>query len=162
MLPFLIAVLLLAPDPAVTGVRGARVRPLSDIMKAIVGEARRRSATIQQLIDDLQRLDTIVYLEMGFEQHAEHGTTSILATGSGVRMLRVVISARLAPARRIEILGHELAHALELARAPDVIDGPTFREFYSRIGYAISGTAFETDAARTIEQRIRSELSGRQ
>jgi hypothetical protein len=74
-------------------------------------------------------------------------------------MLRVVISARLDPIRRFEILGHELSHALEIARAPWVRDAATFRTFYERIGYAISETSFETAAARDVERQVRAELS---
>ena len=162
MLSILLACLLLAPGPStVASVRSARVRPVSQIARAIVNDALRRSPTIQQLVTDLQRHDTIVYVELGYEQHGDHGATSIMAVTDQVRMLRVVINGRIDPARRIEVLGHELAHALEIARAPDVRDGPSFRALYEGIGYAVSASAFETDGARAVELRVRADLARR-
>lgn len=159
MLSIVLASLLLAPKPAIgASVLHARVRPLSDVARAIVDEAVRRSPTVAQLVFDLQQLDTIVYVELGWVTD-DRGTTTIMPSGSSVRMLRVVLGARLDPARRLEVLGHELAHALELARAPWVRDSETFRAFYERIGFAVSSTAFETPRARDVELKVRAELS---
>ena len=158
MLTLVLASLLLAPRPAVgTSVLTARVRPLSDIARAIVNEGTRRSPTIAQLLFDLQQLDAIVYVQLGWTS-GDHSATSIVPTGGRTRMLRIVISARLDPARRLEVLGHELAHALELSRATWVRDAESFRAFYQRIGFAVSKTAFETSAARDVERRVRAEL----
>jgi hypothetical protein len=162
VLPIIVAALLLAPDPAVTAsVPNMHVRPTSDIVRSILDEARRRSPTIQQLMVDLQELDTIVFVDLGLNPLADHGTTSIMTVAGSWRMLRVVINARLDSGRRIEILGHELFHALEIARAPSVRDGASFKAFYERIGYAISPTSFETDGAREVELRVRADMAAR-
>jgi hypothetical protein len=159
MLPIVLASLLLAPKPAIAAsVLHARVRPLSDIARTIVDDAARRSPTIAQLVFDLQQLDAIVYVEVGWDGR-KRGATTIMPTASGVRMVRVLIAARLDPARRMEVLGHELAHALELARAPWVRDAVSFRALYQQIGFAISETDFETTAAREVERRVRGELA---
>lgn len=162
MLSLLIASLWLVPaPPAPLSTLTARVRPLSNITRAILNEAQRRSPTIQHLVAELQNFDTIVYIELGFETMGDHGITSMLTSAGPLRMVRVVLSAKLDPPRRIEVLGHELYHALEIARAGEVRDAGTFRALYERIGYAMSPTSFETDGARAAEQQVHAELSAR-
>jgi len=160
MLAFMMATLLLVPDPFVTASTPvARVRPLSNMMRTVLNDAVNRSATIVQLMSELQEHDVIVFVDMALEPMSRLGATTIMNATAGGRMLRVVINARLAPARRIEILGHELQHALEIARAEEVTDSRSFREFYNRTGFAVGDASFETDAARDVELQVRADLA---
>jgi hypothetical protein len=162
MLSLVLACLLLAPGPSsIASVRTARVRPISNIARAILNEALRRSPTIQQLVTDLQHHDAIVYVELGYDETGDSGATSVIAATDHMRLLRIVINGRIDPVRRIEVLGHELAHALEIARAPEVRDAPSFRALFEAIGYPVSGNAFETDGARAIERLVRADLTRR-
>ena len=162
VLPMLLASLLLTPNAAASAsALHARVRPLSGIVRSILDDAVVRSPTIDRLVRDLQQLDTIVYVDVAFGLDQSHGTTSILTVSGTTRLLRVLINARLDPIRRFEILGHELFHALEIARDPTVRDAASFRAFYTRHGYSVSTTSFETDAARAVEARVRTDLSRR-
>ena len=158
MLPLLLALLCVVPPttpvPSLT-----RVRPISDTSRSILNGAMRRSPTVVRLVSELQELDVIVYVELGLEPMAAAGTTSILTTAGGTRMLRIVVSARLDPRRRMEVLGHELQHALEIARANGVTNDVALHALYRRIGYSISNTSYETDDARAVESLVRKELS---
>ena len=160
MLSLLIATLMILPLPPVSAIAAPRVRPLSNISRSIVDEAVRRSPTVKRLIADLQQLDVLVFVEINLAPMIDRGTTSVLANAGGFRMLRVVINASLDPSRRMEVLGHELQHALEIARDRQVVDDPSLRELYLRIGYAMGSQSFETDAARLVELEVRKDLSG--
>jgi hypothetical protein len=140
------------PAPAVT-----RVRPLSGPARFVVDEGLLRSPTIARLVAELHQYDVFVYIEMD-EPAGARGSTSIMSVAPGARFLRVRIFRNLDPRQQIEVLGHELHHALEIARAANVVDDKSFRAYFDRIGYQ-TGTGFETDAARRVEEDIRRELS---
>ena len=59
-------------------------------------------------------------------------------------------------------LGHELYHALEIAREPSIVDGRTLAAHYRRIGEqqgdTIGRMTFETAAAFEAGRRARREL----
>ena len=82
-----------------------------------------------------------------------------MESSAPTRFLRVTIGAQLDPRRRLEVLGHELSHALEIAREPWVRDRATFRALYERIGFPVSETSFETHQARAVERQVRADLS---
>ena len=140
------------PAPVVT-----RVRPLSGPARFVVDEGLLRSPTIARLVAELHQYDVFVYIEMD-EPAGARGSTSIMGVAPGWRFLRVRIFRNLDPRQQIEVLGHELHHALEIARAANVVDEKSFRALFGRIGYE-SGNGFETDAARRVEEDIRRELS---
>jgi hypothetical protein len=158
VLPLLLALLCVVP-PATPLPSLTRVRPISDTSRSILNGAMKRSPTVVRLVSELQQLDVIVYIELGLEPMATVGMTSILTTAGATRMLRVVVSARLDPRRRMEVLGHELQHALEIASANGVTNDATLHALYRRIGYPISNTSYETDGARVVESQVRRELT---
>jgi hypothetical protein len=62
-------------------------------------------------------------------------------------------------------LGHELQHAVEIARAPAVVDPHTLSAHFGRIGMRTSGAVaawqtFETQAAIDVSMDVRRELIG--
>jgi len=134
-----------------------RVRPLSGMARFIVDEGLLRSPTIARLVAELHQYDVFVYVEMD-EPSGARGSTSIMSVAPGARFLRVRIFRNLDPRQQIEVLGHELHHALEIARAAEVIDDKSFRAYFDRIGYQ-SGRGFETDEAQRVEKDVRRELS---
>ena len=160
MLPLLIASLMITmPAVATNAITPMRMRPLSDISRSVVKEALRRSPTITRLLSELQQLDVLVFFDINTAPVTDLGTTSVMANAGGFRMVRVLINASLDPRRRIEVLGHELQHVLEIAQARSVVDDASLRSLYSRIGYQVGLTSFETDQARQVELQVRRELS---
>jgi hypothetical protein len=134
-----------------------RVRPLSGPARFVLNEALLRSPTIARLVQELHQHDVFVYVELD-EPSDARGSTGIMSVAPGARFLRIRIHRRLDPRQQIEVLGHELHHALEIARAADVVDDRTFRALYARIGYQ-TGLGYETDDARRVEEEIRRDLS---
>jgi hypothetical protein len=162
LLPLFIVPLMVLPLPPTSAAMSAtRLRPVSNISRAIVAEAFRRSATVRRLVTELQQLDTLVFIDLNLNPMVDRGTTSVMASAGGFRMLRVLISSALDPRRRIEVLGHELQHALEIARERSVVNDATLRDLYGRIGFAMGQTSYETAAARQIELEVRRDLSNR-
>lgn len=121
----------------------------------------RRSPTIRQLVKALQQHDVIVFVDINMAPMSGRGTTSVMANAGGFRMLRVLIGGDLDPRRRIEVLGHELQHALEIALERAVVNDASMRVLYGRIGYPIGLTSYETDRAREVETQVRKELANR-
>jgi hypothetical protein len=161
MYTLLLATLLtLASDPPATiPTTLVQVRPLSNIARSILDEGVRRSATIEDLIEQLRQYHVIVYVEVRAEYMHDRGATSVLSATDDWRMLRVSLSDRIDPGTRLVILGHELYHALEIARDASVRDAASFKTYFNRIGFPLGENSFETEAAMAIEARVRAELS---
>ena len=160
MLPLLIASLMIMPPPAApSAVTAMKLRALSDISRSIVNEAVKRSPTVKRLLAELQQRDVLVFFDINATPSNDLGTTSVMATAGGFRMVRVLINANLDPRRRIEVLGHELQHVLEIALEQSVVDEVSLRGLYNRIGYQVGPASFETDQARQIELQVRRELA---
>jgi hypothetical protein len=142
-----------APVPVVT-----RVRPLSGPARAVLDDAIARSPTIVRLIAELQRHDVIVYVDVEAMTGAR-GATSLVSANDFARYVRVLVDIRLDPRQQIEVLGHELQHAMEIARDAGVVDIRSFQALFGRIGYPTGRASYETDAARKIEYDVRAEIS---
>lgn len=134
------------------------VRAGSSLAQAVIDDAADRSPTVRALVDDLTQSDLIVYVEMRLDRPPLQGRTTLVAATPEARYVRVEIDARLAPARRAEVLAHELCHALEIARAPEVRDNDGMRALFGRIGWS-EGGRFETAAAQAVERWVRGDWS---
>ena len=137
-----------------------RVRPTSDVARELVAEAMSRSPTIKRLMRDLEASDLFVYVEVRYDIGAAPAETAFLLANHAGRFLRVTIDARLEPRRRIELLGHELHHTLEIAAAPRVRDASGMRQLFNDIGWTLQRSlAFETGAAVDVERQVSREVA---
>ena len=148
-----------AASPRVRGASIRETRILQDLLA--------RSDTARALVADIDATDLIVYVQLAIDQGPGRGATRLVDARGDYRYLRIVIGAMTHPADRGALIAHELQHALEIGRAPDVRDNETLRRLYARIGEdARALFAFETAAARRVgarvsqELRISSELNG--
>jgi hypothetical protein len=140
------------------------VRVLSPGLRTTLSASYRASPTMRALVDERERSDLIVYV-MDMPMHAGHrvlGTTRFVLAAGGRRYLRVIVSARGATDVQAATLGHELRHAVEIARASSVIDLPSFGAFYRNVGQVtastVRGTSYETEAAQRAGERVRAEI----
>ena len=157
MLPAILLSALVAIAPATIAPLFPRVRPLSDDARALVEEAARRSPTIARLLRIIDQSDAVVYVDLRFEVRGE-GATTLLAVSPSCRFIRVTIAKTVTGYRRMEMLGHELQHAVEIIQAPDVRDAAGMRRLFSKIGWLLGDLAFESDGAITAERDVRREL----
>jgi len=131
-----------------------------------------RSATLRALFAELDRARVIVYTSISRDLGAGVGgrVRFIGVGGDGWRFLRLEVDDRRTRVELLAILGHELQHASEIARATEVVDEASMAAFYDRIGFASVTAAeralptrarnFETQAAIDVERRVFSELFG--
>ena len=138
-----------------------RVRPADPAARRLLAEATRRSYTIARLIETVERSDVVVYVYVSYPPgKLPTSQTRLLFTGpNGWRYASVWIDQRLLPLRRLEMLGHELQHVVEIGEARDVTDADSVQRLYERIGYiSWHDRAFETNGATVVELQVGQEL----
>jgi hypothetical protein len=147
------------PPPSTLTHTRALTRPSAELIET----ARTRVPCIRAQLEALERSDIVVYVGEHFASSATEPSAHIRFVGAagGKRYLKVTINRWKVPEDvRLEMLGHELQHALEIAAAPQVRDDGTLVELYRRIGFQVAPRQFETSAARAMEGRVRGELWG--
>jgi hypothetical protein len=157
-----VAFLLLLAYPARAQGAAPHVRGEGD-MQRLIDDAARRSPAIQRWIDDLQELDVTVYVRTRlFAQLDLDGRVALLSVAGGHRYLMIELACGRSTLTQMATLGHELFHAIEIAREPSVVSPDTLADLYSRIGTKTGDRSglrtFETEAAAAAGLRARREL----
>jgi len=132
---FLITLVASAPIGADPVPRQPRLRLTDPRLEQVVRDGRRQSPSFQALLDQLEVTDVVVYVECAGLPARVDGRLTFLTTAAGTRYVLVRIARDLPLARKIAILGHELQHALEIARSPDVVSAETMAAAYRRFGF---------------------------
>lgn len=140
------------------------VRVLHPVLASVLRDGMQRSASLRALVDELERSNLLIHV-IGMEAGDSRrfwGTTRFIAAAGGRRFMRVAVNPRLAADQQAATLGHELHHALEVARAAWVVDHATFEVFYQHAGEPSALVAampcYETAAARNTGARILREI----
>jgi hypothetical protein len=82
-----------------------------------------------------------------------------LISAAGQRYLRIEVRTPRSPLELLATIGHELQHAVEIARAPGVRNSAAMRDLYRRIGQnGANALTFETSDAQEVGKRVRLEL----
>ena len=158
----LLTLLLLAAPAQARGPE--RVRGDSEDMRRLILSGLQRSPTFSAMVDRLEASDLIVEVQCGqFKSAVLAGRTVLLSARPSVRYVLVEIACPMAQAAALEILGHELRHALEIASAPWVVDEPSLERLYKQIGYSTCAKPggfgeFETADAIEAGERVHHEL----
>jgi hypothetical protein len=143
-----------------------RVRTDSQYLRLVVASGIERSPTFRHIVDRLERSDVIVEVQCGiFTGSQRTGRTVLLSAQPGVRYVLIEVACWAGSAPSVHIIGHELRHALEIADATWVVDGPTLTQLYTTIGFPTPGTMareafgeFETADALEAGERVHHEL----
>jgi hypothetical protein len=143
----------------------SHLRCLSGGCEDLVAYAVERSPMIGSLVNELERSDVVVYLHLPGALTVNEPASRLLfvSAAGGRRYLVVQIDPwRTSYPDRVALLGHELYHALEVARARQVMDIDAFKRLYRQIGheYGAGGARFETDEAKSAEREVRRDLTG--
>jgi len=114
---------------------------------------RRQSPSFQALLNQLEATDVVVYVECARLPARVDGQLTFQSAAAGTRYVLVRIAWDLPLARKIAILGHELQHALEIARSPDVVSAETMAAAYQRFGITRNrgGGRVDFDSAAAID-----------
>ncbi|HUL72466.1 MAG TPA: hypothetical protein VLT86_05155 [Vicinamibacterales bacterium] len=156
-----VVVLALSVAPSVRDVLSPHVRPQSPRAAAVLREAISRSPTVARLVATIERSDVLVFLNVATGPDDTLARTTILGANEQVRLLHVVLNGRVSGDRLIELAGHELQHAVEIAQMPAIRDNESLGRAYDRIGWQVDAGHFETDAARHTEWQVGSEIRRR-
>ncbi len=134
-----------------------RLRPATPSAQAIIETALASSETVRTLAAEIAASDLIVYVELAGLGTPGRAKTVFVTANAYTRFVRITLT--LAPVfDLIPLLAHELQHAVEIARAPEVRDDDALRVLYARIGADPQEQhAFETQAARVMERKARKE-----
>ncbi len=147
-----------APADDVGAARGA-VRPLDEQAVALVADARARSQTVRDLLDELSRSDLVVYVRFSVALRPPRATTTLVNATGPVRFIAITLSHANPLPIAIEMFGHELAHAVEIARNPDIRTQADLAQFYRRHGLeSRSSGGFDSVAAIAVQRQIRREI----
>ncbi len=151
------------PNARVLNLGGPRVRPHDERSATALLEGLRRSDTLRVIVDEIERRDVIVYLEMQpLLRRSLAGSLTWLTFTPSFRYVRISINPALAMDAQIATLGHELRHALEVARAPSVVSATTLAAYYAKNGLSMPShdNGWDTLAARQTGEQVRRELAG--
>jgi hypothetical protein len=149
---FLITLVTSAPIRADPVPRQPRLRLTDPRLEHVVGHGRRQSPSFQALLDQLEATDVVVYVQCARLRTGVDGQLTFVTAAAGTRYVLVQIAWDLPFARKIAILGHELQHALEVARNPDVVSAETMAAAYRRFGFTRNraGKRVDFDSAAAI------------
>ena len=149
-----LAILLAAVTP--------HVRPMDGMAQAAFDRGRARSRTFARLVRELERSKVIVYVETSLRLPATIGGQFFLVSegADGSRFLRIRLNARAGAIDLTARLGHELQHAVEVARTA-TRDAAGMARLYRAIGAELDPGVFDTAAARDVEAQVTAELFGR-
>jgi len=139
------------------------VRSAQPKVVALISDGLSRSQTFRDLMTMLDSSDVVAYVELaskmptGLEGYVPHW----LLTSGGLRYARIFVDYELAHDRLIQVIAHELQHAVELAKAPDVRSNDDMRKLFQRLDSGACRTGCtETDAALDVQQAVGRELRG--
>lgn len=153
-----------SPDPGDTTYGTSdRLRPQSDRVAHWLREARRRSPTVQRLVDRIEQSDVIVYLDInrGLAPNIAACLTW-MATTSSRRIVRASFRPTLGVHEAIAMVAHELQHVVEVIDHPEVRSNATLLDLYTRIGHATGtdGLRWDTADAVAVGTLARVEATG--
>ena len=155
-----IVCLLVGGSPAAAE-EASHVRPLGSYARWLTDSGMTYSVTVSSLAAALDTSDTVAYVAVAAIPSGTAHTKLLNGRGS-VRYLLITIDNRLTPDVQIQMLGHELQHAVEIAEAPQVRDQADMIALYQRIGMHRGATnRFETMLAQEAQRRTRYDLSNR-
>jgi hypothetical protein len=138
-----------------------RLRPLQSMGHRLVSDGLKQSGTLRRLVEELDRSDVIVYLELRGDMPSKiAGSLRFVAPSASDRFLRISLNRRHEWSTLIAMLGHELQHATEVAAAREVRSADGLRAFYQRVGIRVGENAYDSSAAQEMGRIVRAELRG--
>ena len=136
------------PVAAQAGAIEPRVRSENARIVEAIARGRKGSPTFRRLIETVDATDGLVFVDEGVCAGGVRACLLLSVTVAGPsRLLRIVVNLRKAPGcETVEMIGHELQHAIELLRNPGIRSDIQAFNFFYNVGRT-SARRFETEAA---------------
>lgn len=160
----LIPVLLLIAAVDVAAQESApHIRILNPDLNKVFVQATSRSQTLRALADKIEATPVVVYLDCDpYLPNALSGRIGLVASVQEVRYVRIDVRCSLPNIQLIPVLAHELQHAIEIGEAANITDDNSLELYYETVGFEVGRNgahrAFESMAARDVQQRVHMEL----
>jgi hypothetical protein len=143
--------------------RFTRVRAVGGELRRLLREGDRRSSTFRALVDEIGQSNAIVVVELGFCGSGRFRSCVTHVEGDRrQRHIRIVVDTRTTSDRLVATIAHELQHAVEIVREPEVTDAARVLQLFRRIGAGRCrdglSEACETDEALVVETKVLEEL----
>jgi hypothetical protein len=132
-------------------------------LKEQVERAARQSDTLRELIARIETASALVFVQCDPSLKTSLSAHLGLVTRvDQLRFVHIAVRCTLPESQLIPILAHEFHHALEIGERPEIVDSDSMELFYESVGFESgrdgSHRAFETEAARAVQQRVADEL----
>lgn len=138
-----------------------RLRPLDPAAVALVENARQQSPTIRDLVNKFEDRNLIVYVQV-VPARADRPQSGMryVGTSKSARFVLIQIATCDPPCREVELLGHELRHAWDVARWTWVSDDGRLQRMMSLFGWRDRKAArgYETASAVRTEAQVSREV----
>jgi hypothetical protein len=140
-----------------------RVRGADDTIRTLIHEGDSRSESFRAMVDEIQRSNAVVMVQFGLCAKGQvRSCVSHVEGDDRQRHIRILVNTRTTNDRLIATIAHELHHALEIIRMPDVTTGEQVLALYHRIAKGACGKGLddrcETEAALAAEATVLDEL----
>ena len=138
----------------------SNIRCESDSLREALRLGLTDSPTFCATTRELARSNLIIYLETNtMLPRGLDGMLSFMTSAGGFRYVRISIRPGLTSDVLVAMIGHELRHAVEIARAPEVVDEASMARLYTRIGFFCGKPArYDTLAAILEGTQVLREL----
>jgi hypothetical protein len=141
------------------------IRASDEELVALLEEGVRRSPTFKGLVDRLSKSDVILYVRPDVTAKNNAATRlTFLAAKGGFRYLVIRVGSGRSKEQQLATLGHEMQHAVVIADASSVVDSPSLKREFERVGKLTQPAMgddffFESPVAEEVKRRILSEVS---
>jgi hypothetical protein len=141
------------------------IRASDEELIALLEEGVKRSPTFKSLVDRLAKSDVILYVRPDVTAKSNAATRlTFLAAKGGYRYLVIRVGSGRSKEQQLATLGHEMQHAVVIADAASVVDSPSLKKEFERVGKLTQPSIgddffFESQVAEDVKRRILSEVS---
>jgi hypothetical protein len=162
-LAIVLSVALIDPTEAQDPRTAPRVRSHDPRIVDAIARGTAASPTLRRLVDTIDATDGIVYVDDGECGHAVRACLlSLVQIAGPSRVLRILVSVRKARGcELVEVIGHELQHAMEILGDPRIRTDIQVSNFFDANGRRPEVGRFETKAALQIAVAISREACRR-
>jgi uncharacterized protein YjaZ len=140
-----------------------RVRGADETMRSLIREGDTRSESFRAIVDAIQQSNAVVMVQFGLCAKGQvRSCVSHVEGDDRQRHIRILVNTRSTNDRVIATIAHELHHALEIIRVPDVTSSEQVLVLYRQIAKGACAKGLtercETEAALAAEAAVLGEL----
>jgi hypothetical protein len=151
---------------ASTAQSSPHLRVLDQPLKTLLDRGAAQSPTLRGLLVEVEATPVLIFVECAVKlPSGVGGRMNFVTSVNRMRFVRVAIDCSLTERWQTTLMAHEIQHALEIGRRPEVDDVEAMEELYEEIGIPTvrdrAHRHFETAEAMAVQRAVEQELEGR-